>query len=848
MSAGSHADVDAASDVVDEAMLSDAETVSGDLFDDDCTHRTHACGAPPVATPVRVARGCTSACVARGLWPGSHDPHGVCADVGAAPAPRPAAVRLSAHVAASAAELAERAFPPANVAPPTLPLPPVLPSPPCPPMVTSREQVAPPSTWRLVRRWQRQLRRCFRAAERGDARLARRLRPDDLWLDHAAHSCAATAAWDWDMRPLERGEPAVPLPVSGRDGVLPRTSIVLPAVRAARIEGGFADLAILDEMERGVADDSACRRGTLLCAPHAGALRELTVAVGKAEGDVHSGWADGGHRWLPCWPLRTCPYSVVDESVRAGRAKWRLTIDLSWPHDGAMADGGGAVDSVNAGMDRSAWPPNRLVRVMEYAEALELLRGGSAAPRRVRAWSLDCEAYYRAVGRQRRELWRNAIFLPSGVRLDERCCFGDAAAATKCSRISNFLAHRVRAAIAAFDAAHPTRDADWVAWQAARRAAARAAGCSAAEADEWASLAWYAMYIDDAMGGSADDLVFDGVGAPVYGAGGEQRRRAQMHFEIARRALESFGWSSALSKEQPPATAVEALGVVITLDDGGRVRLSDAKRDRYGKAAAAAAAAGTVSGAEILKLVGRLQFAAQMYPVGRQHLHALWRAARVSSRRRDGAVTLGRGALRDLAWWCRELGCPRHAGVPLASCGAVPPMAAESTALYADASDVGFAAWCAVDRPEGGYVLMLDGLWSDAERRCLTIADRELLASTWALVAFAPWSSRFVTSFSDNTVAEAAMSSLAPRAHVAQLVTARRVQWLFERGVVERAARVTTKANLWADIGSRPELGGGGELARQALALGRRVLRVDVPECWRGTACLVAHDADAWRC
>ena len=47
------------------------------------------------------------------------------------------------------------------------------------------------------------------------------------------------------------------------------------------------------------------------------------------------------------------PYmSVVDESVRAGKPKWRLTTDLSWPHVGAMMEGGVEVDAVNQAMDR----------------------------------------------------------------------------------------------------------------------------------------------------------------------------------------------------------------------------------------------------------------------------------------------------------------------------------------------------------------------------------------------------------------------------------------------------------------------------------------------------------------
>ena len=66
------------------------------------------------------------------------------------------------------------------------------------------------------------------------------------------------------------------------------------------------------------------------------------------------------------------------------------------------------------------------------------------------------------------------------------------------------------------------------------RAAARAAGLPEAR---FAVLHWLAMYIDDTMGASADDLLFDQCGAPVLDATGAQLRRAQAHFEAARRVL-----------------------------------------------------------------------------------------------------------------------------------------------------------------------------------------------------------------------------------------------------------------------------------------------------------------------
>ena len=86
--------------------------------------------------------------------------------------------------------------------------------------------------------------------------------------------------------------------------------------------------------------------------------------------------------------------SVVDESVRAGKPKWRLTTDLSWPHVGSMVVDGVEVDAVNQAMDRSAWPANRMMRVTELAEAAAILQSSSVGVgqerRRVKLMALDC--------------------------------------------------------------------------------------------------------------------------------------------------------------------------------------------------------------------------------------------------------------------------------------------------------------------------------------------------------------------------------------------------------------------------------------------------------------------------
>ena len=123
-------------------------------------------------------------------------------------------------------ELMQRPLPEANVPPDTAPREPPVPLDGAP-GVTAVEQVIPAHSLVAAGKWRRQLTRCLRAAARGELSLARRLRPDDVWLKHSENSVPATAAWDWDLRPLELGLPAHPLPSSGRGGVLPATGLVL---------------------------------------------------------------------------------------------------------------------------------------------------------------------------------------------------------------------------------------------------------------------------------------------------------------------------------------------------------------------------------------------------------------------------------------------------------------------------------------------------------------------------------------------------------------------------------------------------------------------------------------------
>ena len=773
--------------------------------------------------------------VACGLALGSADPHLLGGAADSVPRPkRGATFDPIAHLRATEEALRSRPLPATNQPPATAPLAEPEAPPSSPPVVQRVEQVVPIRTLRRVRQWMRQLRRCLRFADSGDIAMARRLRPDDLWLPHAANSVPETAAWDWDMRPLEVGEPAVPLQPSGRDGVRPAgpmgETAVRDAIRAAAV--GFADKAIVSEILSGIRDDATCTRGTLLCAPHAGALKLYQVAREKLLKTEQKGWGTGGWQ-LPCWPIRASPYSVVDETERnGGIPKFRLTNDLSWPHAGMIEDGdGGSVASINGSMERGEWPRNSLPRAARTGEAAAILQA-SGAP--VKVWGFDGEAYYRVFGRQRAELWRNAIAMAEGFQLDERCCFGSAADASKCSRASNLIAHAIRRALRDVDAAYPTREPAVLEWLEERRQAAAESGCSSEDAElRFLSLAYISIYIDDGTAASIDDLLFDCEGKAVM-RNGVQMRRAQLHFETALETLRLLGHASSKLKEQPPGAVVESLGLEINLAEG-RMRILKLRREAYAAKVDKIVESGCVERSELVSVLSKLLFAASCYPAGRPWLNAAWRAVRAQFRLGGDRVLLSKKAKSGLCRWAATLRGEMADGVPLAH-GAFPAFGLPGTgAVYADASGLqGWAAWTV----SGDELLLTSGEWTAEELadESFIIAEKELLASTLGLVALAPEAGlSFVYSYTDNTNAEGAMRRLAPKTARMQAMVTARSAWMREQGVFECVERITSERNLWADLGSR---NGVAEVERQAALFNLRVRHVQPAQAWRSTTAL----------
>ena len=390
----------------------------------------------------------------------------------------------------------------------------------------------------------------------------------------------------------------------------------------------------------------------------------------------------------------------------------------------------------------------------------------------------------------------------------------------------------------AVDEAHPSYDPAAIAWLRERRALGEAAGASEAEITElWACLHVVGMYIDDGSHASVDDLLYSADGSPLMHRG-VHVRRADAHFRAFQEAMARFGLETA--KEQSPCTLVTLLGVDINLDSQ-RLKLTDRKRKDYAAQALAMAARKASSLDDYLSLLGKLSFAALCYPRGRQWLHAPWRAARARYRAHDGTVMISSAARKSLARWASELLDEAHDGVPLAASAAFPAASSvEASCIYADAAGdsagAGYCAWTV----HGDELLLVEGRWSAAEREHLFICDLELAASTLGLVALQPEVGRsFIYSFTDNTVAMAAMRGLTPSTACMQALTVERVAWMLDEGVWEATERITSKANLWADLGSRARV---ADVMAQAAALGLMVRRVEPPSAWRA---MVAEAAEA---
>ena len=478
-----------------------------------------------------------------GLHVGSADPHMLRLDDDKAPRSRKAPTfSMAVHEPASNAELVGRPLPVLNAPATTEAASPPALQPGGAPTVRNLDELLRPRWASRLRTWMRRCRRCIRLSQQGRFQMARKLRPPDLWMGAEESMLPETLPWDWDLRPWVHGAPAVPTLRSSHGDNPPQVSFTQSVVAADLAGGEYSDKAILAEMLHGIVDDVVGPRGSFLCAPHQGGLRYADEAASRLQAGVSEGWA-AEYSQVPFWPIRCDPYSVADESERAGKPKFRLTNDHSWPPPGTVplgctADGLRFLPSLNAAMERDNWPEARMLRIREVTEAAGIL-SASGCP--VELGAVDITAFYKNFGRQAAEHHRNGAITADGVIIDERCCFGSAADATKCCRVSDYIVWRARKALHAVDAEYPTQDPRVQAWLSQRRQAGLRAGASADELRErWLALFSLGMYVDDAAHASINDLLFDTHGVPLI-RDGRQVKRAEAHYEALVGTIRELG-------------------------------------------------------------------------------------------------------------------------------------------------------------------------------------------------------------------------------------------------------------------------------------------------------------------
>jgi len=113
-----------------------------------------------------------------------------------------------------------------------------------------------------------------------------------------------------------------------------------------RRSNGFADKAIVSELQDGSRDDATCKRGMLLCAPHSGALRMFEHTLEKICKNEDHGWATIAMSAMRKFTLIT----ARRQSMMAARTAWmnehgiaeaaeRITTDANiWPDLGSRSN------------------------------------------------------------------------------------------------------------------------------------------------------------------------------------------------------------------------------------------------------------------------------------------------------------------------------------------------------------------------------------------------------------------------------------------------------------------------------------------------------------------------------
>ena len=185
----------------------------------------------------------------------------------------------------------------------------------------------------------------------------------------------------------------------------------------------FPDQALLYDLEYNCSSEADVPRKAILSQHHKGAFTYWNEVARQLDDEIAQGWWQGPYRFVPVFPFRAVPRNCVMQFRADGSPKPRITVDLSWPHDGS---------AVNAHVHLALQPKLTLARLASLAQAADILYFTGA---KVSGFGVDNKAAYRQWAKREAERWQHVLLWyrekPDGSvvpewYLDRRTTFGDA--------------------------------------------------------------------------------------------------------------------------------------------------------------------------------------------------------------------------------------------------------------------------------------------------------------------------------------------------------------------------------------------------------------------------------------
>ena len=567
-----------------------------------------------------------------------------------------------------------------------------------------------------------------------------------------------------------------------------------PTIADMAEASGFTDHALLFDLAHNCSVDADVPRHSILSPHHAGALQYWEKISEQMDEEVAKGWWAGPFRFVPVFPFRMVPRNVVTQPRPDGTLKFRICVDLGWPHDGTAP---------NFHIDLAKQPPLEMARLCNLARAADILHF-TGEP--VVGFGIDCEAAYRQWAKRVAEQWQQVLlwyqkqadgsFAPAWY-LDRRTTFGDAIMVHKFSRVADMIVHFARHVLDEQPRHAEPEEPHLQQWREFRRR------LFPGEPAQW-RLYWNMMYIDDHS-------------VVVAGAERANADRDDIFYVLNK----VVGLPAQPSKNDPPsAEALTQLGATLTF--GARwIDRSDRFAAKFAARLDDALAAGAWSFVTCRSIAYSANHLAQFRPADRPRVAPLFAEMRRLLRGSPNAKrSIGPSALAALRFWRRDVhsagGMPFYPAVTMPVRGHPRRMDVETDA----SGNTGFGAFV---HPPGedrnATPLYFYGTWTDAER-AWHINVKELLVTYWVVELIgslipAQHVTMYVVEHIDNTTAAgtASRNSSNSSPELNRLVELRaaaaaKTGWAFEQRYIN------TKANVRADALSRGDLAGFLESAQ----------------------------------